>query len=178
MTHLHWFICLGLPQSHWITIDFELLGNKSTVGWPWAKFSSQNQFKTAFSPPPAGIYMIYLYQEVFMYNDGHKDVRLAWQSHVQREDTHSPHEIISTMAKTGKEAWRKRKPCRKVFIHIRNKSASDKLRDVLMESSKLLCLNGISFCSKSCKLKTFPLSIASVNGPRPWGLEVIYSDSC
>ena len=39
-----------------------------------------------------------------------------------------------------------------------------------MESSKLLCLNGILFCSNSCKLKTFPLSIASVltlevNGP-------------
>ena len=73
---------------------------------------------------------------------------------------HSPHEIISTMGKTGQDARRKGKPCRKVSIHISNKSASDKLKNVSMESSKLLCLNGISFCSKSCKLKTFPLSIA------------------
>ena len=35
--------------------------------------------------------------------------------------------------------------CRKLFIHISNKSASDKLKNVSMESSKLLCLNGISF---------------------------------
>ena len=81
---------------------------------------------------------------------------------------HSPREIISTMCKTGQDALRKRKPCRKLFIHISNKSASNKLKNVSMESSKL---NGTSFCSKSCKLKTFPLSIASVltfvvDGPR------------
>ena len=85
---------------------------------------------------------------------------------------HSPHEIISTMGKTGQNASQKRKPCRKIFINISNKSASNKLRNVSMESSKLLCLNGISFCSISCKLKTFPLSIVSmltlvVDGPRP-----------
>ena len=84
---------------------------------------------------------------------------------------HSPREIISTMCKTGQDALRKRKPCRKLFIHISNKSASNKLTNVSMESSKLLCLNGTSFCSKSCKLETFPLSIASVltfavDGPR------------
>ena len=66
------------------------------------------------------------------------------------------------MGKTGQDARRKRKPCRKVFIHISNKSASNKLKIVSIESSKLLCLNGILFCSNSCKLKTFPLSIASV----------------
>ena len=84
---------------------------------------------------------------------------------------HSPRQIISTMCKTGQDALRKRKPCRKLFIHISNKSASNKLKNVSIEPSKLLCLNGISFCSKSCKLKTFPLSIASmlalvVDGPR------------
>ena len=47
---------------------------------------------------------------------------------------HSPYEIISTMGKTGQDAWRKRKPCRKVFIHISNKSASNKLKK---------CINGI-----------------------------------
>ena len=85
---------------------------------------------------------------------------------------HSPHEIISTMGKTGQEKRWKSKPCRKVFIHISNKSVSNKLKNVSMESSKLLCLNGSSFCSKTCKLKTFMLSIASVltlvvNVPRP-----------
>ena len=75
---------------------------------------------------------------------------------------HSPREIISTMCKTGQDALRKRKPCRNLFIHISNKSASNKLKNVSMESSKLLCFNGISFCSKSFKLITFPFSIASV----------------
>ena len=75
---------------------------------------------------------------------------------------HSPREIISTMCKTGQDALQKRKPCRNLFIHISNKSASNKLKYVSMESSKLLCFNGISFCSKSCKLITFPFSIASV----------------
>ena len=98
---------------------------------------------------------------------------------------HSPHEIISTIGKTGQDAQRKQKPCRKVFIHISNKSASNKLKNVSIESSKLLCLNGILngilFSSKSCKLKTFLLSIVSVltlivNGPRPLGLEVINVD--
>ena len=84
---------------------------------------------------------------------------------------HSHREIINTMCKTGQDALRKRKPCRKLFIHISNKSASNKLNIVSMESSKLLCLNGTSFCSKSCDLKTFPLSIISVltlvvDGPR------------
>ena len=87
-------------------------------------------------------------------------------------DVHSPREIISTMTKTGQDALRKRKPCRNLFIHISNKSASYKLKNVSMESSKLLCFDGISFCSKSCKLITFPFSIASVltlvmDGPRP-----------
>ena len=94
------------------------------------------------------------------------------------DEVHSPREIISTMGKTGQDARRKWKPCRKVFIHITDRPASDKLKNVSIESSKLLCLNRILFCSKSCKLKTFPLSIASVltlvvNGPGPRGLEVI-----
>ena len=85
---------------------------------------------------------------------------------------HSPHEITSTMGKTTQDAQRKQIPCRKVFINISNKSASNKLKNVSIESSELLCLNRISFCSISCKLKTFLLSIASVltlivNGPRP-----------
>ena len=80
----------------------------------------------------------------------------------QIKDLHSPHEIISTMGKTGQDAQQKWKPCRKVFVHISNESVSSKLKNVSIESSKLLCLNGISFCSKSCKLKTFPLSIASM----------------
>ena len=84
---------------------------------------------------------------------------------------HSPRKIISTMCKTGQDALRKRKPCRELFIHISNKSASNRLKNVSMESSKSLCLDGTSFCSKYCKLKTFPLSIASVltfvvDGPR------------
>ena len=92
---------------------------------------------------------------------------------------HSPREIISTMCKTGQDALRKRKACGELFIHISNKSASNKLKNVSMESSKLLCLDGTSFCSKSCKLKTIPLSIASmltfvVAGPRLWGLKVIF----
>ena len=87
------------------------------------------------------------------------------------------------MSKTAQVARRKRKLCRKLFIHISNKSVSNKLKNVSMESSKLLCLNGISFCSKSCKLKTFSFSIASVltlimDRPRPWGLEVIHFDLC
>ena len=86
-------------------------------------------------------------------------------------EIHSPREIISTMCKTGQDALRKWKPCRKLFIHSSNKSASNTLKNVSMESLKLLCFSGISFCSKSCKLKTFPLSIASVltlvvDGPR------------
>ena len=40
---------------------------------------------------------------------------------------HSPREIISTMCKTGQDTLRKRKPCRKLFIHI----------------SKSKCINGI-----------------------------------
>ena len=84
---------------------------------------------------------------------------------------HSPREIISTMCKTGQDTLRKQKPCQELFIHISNKSVSNKLKNVSMESSKLLCLDGTSFCSKSCKLKTIPLSIASVltfvvDGPR------------
>ena len=80
--------------------------------------------------------------------------------------------IISTMCKTGQDALRTRKPCHNLFIHISNKSVSNKLKNVSMESSKLLCFNGISFCPKSCKLITFPFSIASVvilvvDGPRP-----------
>ena len=75
---------------------------------------------------------------------------------------HSHHEIISTMGKTWQDVRWKQKPCRKVSIHISNKSASNMLKNVSMASSKLLSLNGISFSSKSCKLKTFPLSIASV----------------
>ena len=95
---------------------------------------------------------------------------LSWLI-IGAQTVHSPREIISTMCKTGQDALRKRKPFRKLFIHISNKSASNKLKNVSMESSKLLCLNGTSFCSKSCKLKTFPLSIASVltfvvDGPR------------
>ena len=75
----------------------------------------------------------------------------------QIKDLHSPHEIISMMGKAGQDAKQKQKLCRKVFIHISNKSVSNKLKNVSIESSKLLCLNGISFCSKSCKLKTFLL---------------------
>ena len=78
------------------------------------------------------------------------------------DNSHSPQEIISTMGKTGQDAWRKWKPCRKVFIHISNKSASNKLKNVSLKYSKLLCLNRILFCSKCCKLKTSPLSIGSV----------------
>ena len=100
---------------------------------------------------------------------------------IWRRQLHSPREIISTMCKTGQDALRKRKPCRNLFIHISNKSASNKLKNVSMESSKLLCSNGISLSSKSCKLKTFPFSIASVltlvmDGPRPSNLKVIYFD--
>ena len=92
-----------------------------------------------------------------------------YQEH--QNELHSPREIISMICKTGQDALRKLKPCRKLFIHISNKSASNKLKNVSMESSKLLCLNGTSFCSRSCKLKTFPLSIASMltfvmDGPR------------
>ena len=43
---------------------------------------------------------------------------------------HSPREIISTMCKTGQDALRKRKPCRNLFIHISNKSASNQLKNV------------------------------------------------
>ena len=52
---------------------------------------------------------------------------------------HSPREIISTMCKTEQDTLRKRKrkPCRELFIHISNKSASNKVKNVSMESSKL-----------------------------------------
>ena len=43
---------------------------------------------------------------------------------------HSPHKIISMMGKTGQDARQKQKPCRKVFIHIGSKSASNKLKNV------------------------------------------------
>ena len=33
---------------------------------------------------------------------------------------HSPHEIISTMGKTGQDPWRKRKPCRESSISATN----------------------------------------------------------
>ena len=70
---------------------------------------------------------------------------------MQGNQVHSPHEIIITMGKTGQDARWKRKPCREVFIHINNKSAWNKLKNVSIESSKILCLNGILFCSKFCK---------------------------
>ena len=49
-----------------------------------------------------------------------------------------------------------------------------------MESSKLLCLNYILLCSKSCKLKTFPAVISRVfilvmNRPRKKALDVKWS---
>ena len=62
-------------------------------------------------------------------------------------ELHSPCEIISTMCKTEQDALWKWKPCRELFIHISNKSASNKLKNVSMESSKLLCLDGALFCS-------------------------------
>ena len=96
---------------------------------------------------------------------------LPFKNKIELRNIHSPREIISTMCKTGQDALRKRKPCRELLIHISNKSGSNKLKNVSMESSKLLWLDGTSFCSKSCKLKTIPLSIASgltfvVAGPR------------
>ena len=54
-------------------------------------------------------------------------------------------EIISRMGMTEQDAPRKRKPCRKLFIHTSKKSASNKRNNLPMEPSKLLCLNLISF---------------------------------
>ena len=51
---------------------------------------------------------------------------------------------------------------RNLFIHVNNKSASIKTKDVPMKSSKLLCFNLILFYSKSCKLKTLPAVISRV----------------
>ena len=93
---------------------------------------------------------------------------------------HSPREIISTAGKTGHDARWKRKQSLKLFIHISNKSASIKTKDVPIKSSKLLCLNLILFCSKSCKLKTFPAVISRVfifvmNGPSQKALFIKWS---
>ena len=51
---------------------------------------------------------------------------------------------------------------------------------VPIRSSKLLCLNLILFCSKSCKLKTFPAVISRVflfvmNGPSQKAVDVKWS---
>ena len=75
---------------------------------------------------------------------------------------HSPHEIISTAGKTGHNSRRKRNQSWNLLIHISNKSASIKTKDIPIESSKLLCLNLILFYSKSCNLKTFPAVISRV----------------
>ena len=46
-----------------------------------------------------------------------KTLMIANESNtVKTYKLHSPREIISTMGKTGQDARRKRKPCRKVFI--------------------------------------------------------------
>ena len=69
---------------------------------------------------------------------------------------HSPHEIISTMGKTGQDVQRKRKQCRKVFIHISNKSASN-LKNVSMESLKLASLLEWNFVLfKLLQIKNIP----------------------
>ena len=63
---------------------------------------------------------------------------------------HSPHEIISTAGKTRHNLRQKRNRSLNLFIHISNKSASIKTKDIPIESSKLFCLNLIQFYSKSC----------------------------
>ena len=68
----------------------------------------------------------------------------------------------------------------KLFIHISNKSASIKTKDVPIKSSKLLCFDFILFYSKSYKLKTFPAVISRVfifimNGPSRKALDVKWS---
>ena len=72
---------------------------------------------------------------------------------------HSPREIISTAGKTEHDARWKRKQSWKLFIHISNKSASIKTKEVPIKSSSFdLPL----FYSKSCKLKTSPVVILRV----------------
>ena len=63
---------------------------------------------------------------------------------------HSPHEIISTAGETGQNSQRKRNQSWNLFIHISNKSASIKTKDIPIESSKLLCFSFILFYSKLC----------------------------
>ena len=78
--------------------------------------------------------------------------------------------LISTAGKIEHDARWKQKQSWKLFIHISNKSASIKTKDVQIKSSKLHCFNLILFYSKSCKLRTFPAVISRVfifvmNGP-------------
>ena len=69
---------------------------------------------------------------------------------VSKSNIHSPHEIISKAGKTGQNSRRKRNQSRDLFIHISNKSASIKTKDIPIESSKLLCFSFILFHSKLC----------------------------
>ena len=89
---------------------------------------------------------------------------------LQSYNIHSPRKIISTAGKTGHDTRWKWKQSRKLFIHISNKSAPIKTKDVPIKSSKLFRFNLILFYSKYCKLKTFPAIISRVfifimNGP-------------
>ena len=93
---------------------------------------------------------------------------------------HSPHEIINTAGKTSHNSRRKRNQSWNLFIHISNKSASIKTKDIPIESSKLLCFSFILFYSKSCLLKTFPAVISRVfifviNRPSKKTLDVKWS---
>ena len=83
---------------------------------------------------------------------------------------HSPHEIISMVGKTRQDAQQKLKWSWKLFVHISNKSASIKPKDVPIKPSKLLCSNLILFYSKSCKLKIFPAVILTVHLCHEWAL--------
>ena len=60
------------------------------------------------------------------------------------------HEIISRAGKTGQNSRRKWNQSWNLFIHISNKSASIKTKDIPIESSKLLCFSFILFYSKLC----------------------------